>query len=600
MGDLARRRKRPRPVDLAQPPRSARRRRGRRRLHDVSENRDVDRQTRAAQEPTTSRAFVSASPDGGLVELLARVEASADPLGGIGSLTFPEALSKVPEPPIVQFGPPFLGCRARARGGRLRRSSPMPISEEPPEVVEVAAGPLAIAPIADQRPAGAFTVEVGRFDGAHGAVAAGELRAGLRADGKPAFVTVELVKGVPRYLVGVGGYPDEAAAGAASAEARGDPIRPPRERSFRSADPTRRKSEARRGSAIRAPDSGLVRRSRWIAGRLVGRGGAAGRRGLRRPGPRDWRDEGVSRGFGTGELVGAGVAQELVDTWCQFHPVVSRGRILRICDPEYPDRLASVDDPPPVLFVEGDLSLLAEDAVAVVGTRACTSLGELGARRIARGIAGAGISVVSGLARGIDSAAARGGRWSRARRSPCSDMASRTLLRRRTGPCERRSSVGEGPSSPRSWTRSPRAMDVSRAKPVDRGPVARRVIVEAPVDSGALLTAEAIKQFNRPLFVVPGPGGAPSWKGGHTWVKEGHAQLVGPRRRGGPAPPARRSDPRGRRLVGPSSLRGRRSTTWRGSRQQHARPSARAPDARASGGGGTAPGQRYAPGGDPT
>jgi hypothetical protein len=176
-------------------------------------------QTRAAQEPTTSRAFVSASPDGGLVELLARVEASADPLGGIGELTFPDALSKVPETPIIPFGPPLPGGAAPAPVAvGYGDPAPMPIAEEPPEVIEVAPGPLAIAPIADQRPAGSFTVVVAQFDGAHGAVAAGELRSGLRAEGKPAFVTVELVKGVPRYLVAVGGYPDEGAAQAAAAE----------------------------------------------------------------------------------------------------------------------------------------------------------------------------------------------------------------------------------------------------------------------------------------------------------------------------------------------------------------------------------------------
>lgn len=87
--------------------------------------------------------------------------------------------------------------------------------------------------------------------------------------------------------------------------------------------------------------------------------------------------------------------------------------------PEYPVLLASVSDPPPLLYRRG--ALLADDAraVAVVGSRSCTAYGLRMAERIAAGLARAGWVVVSGLARGIDAAAHRG-RWGLAAApSPC-------------------------------------------------------------------------------------------------------------------------------------------------------------------------------------
>ena len=74
-------------------------------------------------------------------------------------------------------------------------------------------------------------------------------------------------------------------------------------------------------------------------------------------------------------------------------------------DPLYPDAFRTITDPPYLLFMAGDPALLDTLAVAVVGTRAPTHYGRATARRISRDLAGAGVTVVSGVARGIDSAA---------------------------------------------------------------------------------------------------------------------------------------------------------------------------------------------------
>lgn len=84
------------------------------------------------------------------------------------------------------------------------------------------------------------------------------------------------------------------------------------------------------------------------------------------------------------------------------------GRWLCASDPAWPPALQGLPFAPVALEVEGELSLLQAGAVAVVGARACTAAGTTWARRVAGELAGAGVVVVSGLARGIDAAAHRG------------------------------------------------------------------------------------------------------------------------------------------------------------------------------------------------
>ncbi len=143
-------------------------------------------------------------PDDRLVELLARVEASEDPLGGIAGLTFPEDLSHVPEP-ILPMGPPL-------PPGTEPVVVLAPVVSIPPTQVHIDASPPAFAPLADAAPAGAFTARVATYDGAEGATQAIALRATLRAAGLEAWVGTRLIGGQPRYRVAVGGYPDEASA----------------------------------------------------------------------------------------------------------------------------------------------------------------------------------------------------------------------------------------------------------------------------------------------------------------------------------------------------------------------------------------------------
>ncbi|MBQ3304579.1 MAG: DNA-processing protein DprA, partial [Clostridia bacterium] len=81
--------------------------------------------------------------------------------------------------------------------------------------------------------------------------------------------------------------------------------------------------------------------------------------------------------------------------------------VTRLSD-DYPPALTGIYDPPPTLYVRGDCALSAERMIAVVGSRICTRDGQRAARELAMGLAQTGVTVVSGMARGIDSWAHRG------------------------------------------------------------------------------------------------------------------------------------------------------------------------------------------------
>ena len=107
-----------------------------------------------------------------------------------------------------------------------------------------------------------------------------------------------------------------------------------------------------------------------------------------------------------------GIAQS-VSSGCAFEDAVTQqqklaeagGEVIPLTDPSYPARLKEIFDPPPILFASGRIELLRELALGVVGTRRPTAYGIAAAGRLAKDLAGAGLAIVSGMARGIDTAA---------------------------------------------------------------------------------------------------------------------------------------------------------------------------------------------------
>jgi DNA processing protein len=183
---------------------------------------------------------------------------------------------------------------------------------------------------------------------------------------------------------------------------------------------------------------------------------------------------------------------------------VSEARVLR--RRELPGLLAAIHDPPRVLYLrgEGEPSLLDAPTVAVVGARACSSYGRSVARALARELAGAGVVVISGMARGIDGEAHRGaldtGGTTVAVLGCGVDRdypAAHAELARRI--CERGLVVSEYEPGiePAPWrfpARNRIIAGLSRAT----------VVVEARERSGALITADFALEEGREVLAVPG------------------------------------------------------------------------------------------------
>ncbi len=192
-------------------------------------------------------------------------------------------------------------------------------------------------------------------------------------------------------------------------------------------------------------------------------------------------------------------------------------------DGHYPERLLQVPHPPCPLFARGRLELLEAPMVAVVGTRRCTPYGRDAARRIAGGIASAGVIVISGLARGIDGEA-------HAAAGPARTVAVLGCGIDVVFPVDHRSlqeAIGvEGllvteqlPGAP------PAAHNFPRRNRIIAGLARGVVVIEAPVKSGALSTARKAVDAGQDVFAVPGPIGTRSSAGSNALIRDG-ATLV--------------------------------------------------------------------------
>jgi len=212
-------------------------------------------------------------------------------------------------------------------------------------------------------------------------------------------------------------------------------------------------------------------------------------------------------------------AEELAACRSAGVAVVARGT------PQYPSWLASIVDPPTVLYVQGTIKPQDAVAVAIVGSRHATSYGTQVAERLGQALARAGVTVVSGLARGIDAAAHRG----------ALDAGGRTFAVLGSGlakiyPPEHKALAAEVVNQGALLSESPlRADPVSGAFPQRNRVIAGLslgvVVVEAAFRSGALITAKHAMEQGRDVFAVPGRIDSRMSHGCHQLLRDG-AKLV--------------------------------------------------------------------------
>ena len=201
-------------------------------------------------------------------------------------------------------------------------------------------------------------------------------------------------------------------------------------------------------------------------------------------------------------------------------------RILTMQDAEYPGRLRSIYDPPCLLYLKGRMSAIDEAAaVTVVGTRDCTPYGLSCAKKLGYGLAESGAIVVSGLARGVDSAASRGALL--AGGVPVGVVGNGLDV---VYPAESRDLYEDiGAAGALLSEYPPGTRPNGRHFPVRNrilsGLSVATVVVEAPERSGALITAGTALEQGRDVFAVPGPIDAPTSAGCNRLIQEG-AGLV--------------------------------------------------------------------------
>lgn len=190
-------------------------------------------------------------------------------------------------------------------------------------------------------------------------------------------------------------------------------------------------------------------------------------------------------------------------------------------DPAYPRLLAEIPAPPPVLFVKGSLRPEDDVAIGIVGTRRATSYGREVTARIGEGLAGRGVTIVSGLALGIDGAAHRA----------ALRAGGRTLAVLGSGvnvvyPYDHRRLAAEivehgALISDYAPDRPPDGPNFPARNRIISGLSLGTIVIEAPQKSGALITADFAADQGRDVFVVPGSVLASASAGCHRLLRDG-------------------------------------------------------------------------------
>jgi DNA processing protein len=210
------------------------------------------------------------------------------------------------------------------------------------------------------------------------------------------------------------------------------------------------------------------------------------------------------------------------------------------CDQAYPPSLRDLPAPPAVLHLSGSpdrlAALLAADPIAVVGARRASAYGRETARSLARGLAAAGVTIISGMAFGIDAAAHEGAlaatETSAGSPGPASTIAVLAGGADRPYPAAHRrlheriathglavSELGPG-VAPRRWMFPARNRIIAAL-------AAMTVVVQARERSGSLVTARWAARLGREIGAVPGPAGAPLSEGPHRLLRDGAWLIAG-------------------------------------------------------------------------
>ncbi len=199
--------------------------------------------------------------------------------------------------------------------------------------------------------------------------------------------------------------------------------------------------------------------------------------------------------------------------------------LVHLDDERYPPLLKRIYDPPPVLYVKG--SLLRQDnlAISIVGSRRCSLYGQEQASKFGHLLASAGVTIVSGMARGIDSAAHRGALSSRGRTIAVQGCGLANIFPPENEKLFEMIAESGACISELPLRYEPLAENFPARNRVIAGLSLGVIVIEASSRSGALITARSALENDREVLAVPGKIDSPLSIGAHRLIKQG-ARLI--------------------------------------------------------------------------
>ncbi len=236
------------------------------------------------------------------------------------------------------------------------------------------------------------------------------------------------------------------------------------------------------------------------------------------------------------ELKRAGLDKSSVNAIVQWRPEISleaemekleryEVRVLNFRDPDYPSRLKEIYDYPPILYVKGSLLPIDEWCLAVVGTRRATAYGRQAAEEIVSDLARNKITIVSGLARGIDSIAHKSALEAGGRTIAVFGCGLDIIYPAENAALARDITSHGALISEFPFGTEPRKENFPQRNRIMSGLSLGVLVVEADETSGAMITARLALEQNREVFAVPGSILSPASRGTNRLIQEG-AKLV--------------------------------------------------------------------------
>jgi len=208
----------------------------------------------------------------------------------------------------------------------------------------------------------------------------------------------------------------------------------------------------------------------------------------------------------------AGELKRITDFGC--HVLISS-------DENYPASLREIYDPPLVLYVKGELTAKDKNAVAMVGSRQTTHYGIETARKLAYQLAYVGVTVVSGGARGIDTASHQGALSAKGRTVAVLGTGINIIFPTENAELFERIAANGAVITQFPFNRPADKQSFPIRNRIVAGMTLGTIVVEANLSSGALITANFATEYGRQIFAVPGRIDSPRSKGCHELIKKG-------------------------------------------------------------------------------